>query len=101
MDKEYGIATYRTTISNGVAALQQFCIDVIATRSTQLKYFIGGRDFEIAELKILIDAVESSKLITPNKTEELIANIHSLTNKEQVYKLKRNNYFTERVKPDN
>lgn len=101
LDKEYGISTYRTTLSKDIAALQQFGIDVIAIRSTQTKYFIGDRDFEIAELKILIDAVEASKLITPKKTEELIKKIHSLTNKEQVYKLKRNNYFAERVKPNN
>lgn len=101
LDKEYGISTYRTTISKDVAALQQFGIDVISVRSTQTKYFIGNRNFEIAELKILIDAVESSKLITQKKTEELISKIHTLTNKEQVYKLKRNNYFAERVKPHN
>lgn len=101
LDKEYRIPTYRTTIPKDVAALQQFGIDVISVRSTQTKYFIGNRNFEIAELKILIDAVESSKLITQKKTEELISKIHTLTNKEQVYKLKRNNYFAERVKPHN
>lgn len=86
LDKEYGISTYRTTISKDVTALQDFGIDVIVNRSSQLQYFIGNRDFETAELKILIDAVESSKLITSKKTEELIGKIHSLTNKEQVYK---------------
>ena len=101
LDKEYGISTYRTTISKDVTALQDFGIDVIVNRSSQLQYFIGNRDFETAELKILIDAVESSKLITSKKTEELIGKIHSLTNKEQVYKLKRNNYFDERIKPSN
>lgn len=101
LDKEYGISTYRTTISKDVTALQDFGIDVIVNRSSQLQYFIGNRDFETAELKILIDAVESSKLITSKKTEELIGKIHSLTNKEQVYKLKRNNYFNERIKPSN
>ncbi len=101
LDEEYNIKTYRTTISKDVAALQQFGIDVVSVRSTQTRYFIGNRDFELDELKILIDAVESSKLITLKKTEELITKIHSLTNEKQIYKLKRNNYFAERVKPDN
>lgn len=101
LNDEYGISTYRTTISKDVTALQQFGIDVVSVRSTQTRYFIGDRDFELAELKILIDAVESSKLITHKKSKELISKIHTLTNEGQVYKLKRNNYFAERVKPDN
>ncbi|WP_455391136.1 helix-turn-helix transcriptional regulator [Frisingicoccus sp.] len=101
LEKEYDISTYRTTIAKDVAALQQFGIDVVTVRSTQTNYFIGNRKFELAELKILIDAVESSKLITPKKSEELIRKIHSLVNEEQTYKLKRNSFFAERVKPDN
>ena len=73
LNDEYGISTYRTTISKDVTALQQFGIDVVSVRSTQTRYFIGDRDFELAELKILIDAVESSKLITHKKSKELIS----------------------------
>ncbi len=101
LEKEYGISTYRTTIVKDVAALQQFGIDIVTVRSTQTNYFIGNRKFELAELKILIDAIESSKLITPKKSNELIEKIYSLTNEEQIHKLKRNNFFAERVKPDN
>ncbi len=101
LEKEYGISTYRTTISKDVAALQQFGIDVVSVRSTQTNYFIGNRKFELAELKILIDAIESSKLITPKKSDELIKKIYSLTNEGQIHKLKRNSFFAERVKPDN
>ncbi|MBK0347255.1 WYL domain-containing protein [Aerococcaceae bacterium zg-ZJ1578] len=101
LDKEYGIAAYRTTISKDIEALQQFGVDVIVIRSTQLQYYIGHREFDMFELKILIDAVESAKFITLNTTKQLITKIHSLTNTEQVYKLKRNNYFAEKVKMDN
>lgn len=101
LDDEYGISAYRTTISKDVAALQEFGIDVVSVRSTQTKYYIGSRDFELAELKILIDAVESSKLITQKKSRDLISKIYSLTNAGQVYKLKRNSYFADRVKPNN
>lgn len=53
------------------------------------------------ELKLLIDAVESSKFITAKKSDELIEKIHSLASKGEVSKLKRNNYVAGRIKPDN
>ncbi len=53
------------------------------------------------ELKLLIDAVESSKFITKKKSETLIEKIHTMTSPGQVAKLKRNNYVVNRIKPDN
>ena len=57
-----------TTIAKDIAALQQFGIDIVTIHSTQCKYFIGSRQFELPELKLLIDAVESSKFITSKKS---------------------------------
>lgn len=62
---------------------------------------VANRTFELPELKLLIDAVESSKFITAKKSDELIKKIHSLASKGEVSKLKRNNYVTGRIKPDN
>lgn len=101
LESQYGIVTYRTTIAKDIAALQEFGVDVVCIRSTQCKYFIGSRKFELPELKLLIDAVESSKFITARKSEALIEKIHTLTSEPQRAKLKRNNYIAERVKPDN
>ena len=98
---EYDISTYRTTISKDIASLQAFGVDVVTIHSTQCKYFIGDRKFELPELKLLIDAVESSKFITEKKSKALIEKIHLLTSTGQVEKLKRNNYVASRVKPDN
>ena len=78
---EYGISAHRTTVAKDIAALQEFGIDIVVIHSTQSKYFVASRKFELPELKLLIDAVESSKFITT--------------------KLKRNNYAVKRVKPDN
>ena len=69
--------------------------------STQSKYFVASRKFELPELKLLIDAVESSKFITKKKSETLIEKIHTMTSPGQVAKLKRNNYVVNRIKPDN
>lgn len=101
LNEKYGISAHRTTIPKDIAALQEFGIDVVTVHSTQCKYFIGSRKFELPELKLLIDAVESSKFITARKSEALIEKIHTLTSEPQRAKLKRNNYIAERVKPDN
>lgn len=101
LDEKYGISTYRTTIAKDVAALQEFGVDIVVIHSTQCKYFIGSRQFELPELKLLIDAVESSKFITSKKSDALIKKIHMLTSNGQVKKLKRNNYVSGRIKPNN
>ncbi len=101
LDKEYGVSSHRETLKSDIRALQEFGIDVLSVRSKQTKYFIGSRQFELPELKLLIDAVESSKFITEKKSKVLIEKIYGLTNKEQVAKLKRNNYVADRVKPTN
>ena len=101
LDEQYGISTYRTTIAKDITVLQEFGIDIIIIHSTQCKYFIGSRQFELPELKLLVDAVESSKFITSKKSEALISKIHMLTSSGQRKKLKRNNYVSGRIKPNN
>lgn len=101
LKEDYGISAHRTTLSKDIAALQEFGVDVVTVHSTQCKYFIGSRQFELPELKLLIDAIESSKFITSRKSDALIKKIHKLTSQSQVAKLKRNNYVVDRIKPDN
>ena len=98
---EFGISAHRTTITKDIAALQKFGMDIVVIHSTQSKYFVASRKFELPELKLLIDAVESSKFIIRKKSEALIKKIHTMTSKGQVEKLKRNNYAVNRIKPDN
>jgi len=101
LENDYGIPTHRTTIPKEIAALQEFGIDIIIIVSTQNKYFIASRQFELVELKLLVDAVESSKFITAKKSKELVSKITNLTSKEQAKKLKRNLYISDRIKPCN
>ena len=101
LQDEYGISAHRTTLTKDIAALQEFGVDIVTVHSTQSKYFIGSRKFELPELKLLIDAVESSRFITAKKSESLIRKIHTLTSQGQVSKLRRNNYVVDRIKPDN
>ena len=101
LQDEYGISAHRTTISKDIEVIRNFGVDVITIHSTQCKYFIGDRRFELPELKLLIDAVQSSKFITKKKSDELINKIYSLTSESNKKKLKRNNYLACTVKPDN
>lgn len=57
--------------------LQAYGVDIDVINSTQNKYYIAGRTFELPELKLLIDAVESSKFITEKKSEALVAKLTS------------------------
>lgn len=101
LQDEYGISAHRTTLTKDIVALQDYGVDIVTVHSTQCKYFIGSRKFELPELKLLIDAVESSRFITAKKSESLIRKIHTLTSQGQVSKLRRNNYVVDRIKPDN
>lgn len=100
LETEYGITVHRITFKKDIKALQAMGYDIVETCSSQNKYFLGDRDFELPELKLLIDAVESSKFITVNKSAALIEKIHKLTSIHQVDKLKRNNYVIKSIKPD-
>lgn len=101
LNDEYGISAHRTTITKDIAALVEYGLDIVTIHSTQNKYFVADRRFELPELKLLIDAVESSKFITKKKSDALIEKIHTLTSSGQVSKLKRNSYIADRIKPDN
>ena len=101
LEKEYGIAVHRITFKRDIESLQAMGYDIVETRSSQNKYFLGSRDFELPELKLLIDAVESSKFITASKSKTLIDKINNLTSVYQKDKLKRNNYVVKNVKPNN
>lgn len=72
LNTEFGIYAHRTTISKDIAALVDFGMDIVTIHSTQSKYFVASRKFELPELKLLIDAVESSKFITEKKSRALI-----------------------------
>ena len=88
LNDEYGISAHRTTVTKDIAALQEFGMDIVTIHSTQSKYFVASRKFELTELKLLIDAVESSKFITKKKSDALIEKIHTITSAGQVAKLK-------------
>ncbi len=96
-----GISLNRKTVASDIALLMEFGVDVITIRSSQNMYYIGNREFELPEIKLLIDAVESSKLITVKKSKKLVDKLAKFASKEQSKELNRNIYIDNRIKPTN
>ena len=73
-------------------------MDIETVKSTQNKYHLVSREFDIAELKLLIDAVESSKFISAKKSEQLVAKISKFAGSHKGNELKRNIFPEGRIK---
>lgn len=101
LDKEYGIKAHRTTIARDIEDLTDFGYDILTIHSTQNRYYLGSLEFEKPELQLLINAVESSKLITKTKSKTLINKIYHLTNPYDAEKLKSFHNLNTRIKPHN
>ena len=96
-----GIEASRKSVYNDIDFLIAFGVDIVCVKSTQNRYFIGNRLFELPELKLLVDAVESSRFITPKKSVELIHKLGQLTSDTQAAALDRHIYMEGTSKPDN
>lgn len=101
LEKQYNIPTHRTTIPNDIAVLKEFGMDIQVVRSAQIRYNLISREFDYAELKLLIDAVASSKFISKAKSEKLTAKIAALAGQNKAEELKRNISVERRIKTDN
>ena len=95
---EYDISVERKTIYDDIEALRQFGIDIVMEKKKAYGYYVAARDFELPELKLLADAVQSSKFITEKKSRQLIKKLESLVNIYDAGKLKRQVYIQNRVK---
>jgi len=92
------IKAERKSIYNDIAALQDFGLDIIPSKGKHTTYFIGSRDFELGELKLLADAVSASRFIPQNKSLNLISKLEKLTSRHEAVKLRRQVTLTGRAK---
>jgi len=95
---EYGIEAERKSIYSDIEILNDFGFDIICEKDRANKYFIGKREFELAELKLLVDAVQSSKFITHKKSSELIKKLETLTSAHEANQLHRQVMIADQVK---
>ena len=98
---KYGIASYRTTIASDIELLKQYGMDIQIVKSQSIMYNLVSREFDLPELKLLIDAVASSKFITEKKSKELVGKLSKLASNIQADELKRNVMPEGRIKSGN
>lgn len=91
----------RQTVYADLNALITAGFDIVIVKSTQNQYFMGNRLFEYPELKMLADAVASSKIISAKKSEALVQKLGCLTSIHQAEQLKGLASLSSRVKPGN
>lgn len=100
--KAYDITAERKSIYDDIEALRLYGMDIIGERAGKTYlYHIGSRDFELAELKLLVDSVQSSKFITAKKSNELIGKIERIASKYEAKQLQRQVFVAERIKTMN
>ena len=87
LEREYEIRLNRATIYSELRKLEDAGVDIVRSEKKPAGYYVGERQFELAELKLLVDAVQSSKFITQKKTEILIRKLESLCSREEAKQL--------------
>ena len=97
----YGIAAERKSIYNDLSILESFGLDIYSEKTRTVKYYIGERDFQISELKLLVDAIQSAKFITEKKSLELIKKLESLASENDAKLLQNQVIVSNRVKTAN
>ena len=96
------IAAERKSIYDDIECLRMYGMDIIQTGNRRsAAYYVAGRTFELPELKLLVDSVQSSRFITRRKTAALIAKIETLASIHEAELLQRQVYVQGRIKTMN
>ena len=101
LEHRYGIACERKTIYSDIAALQQYGVDIVSIPGKYGGYYIASRNFELPELKLLIDAVQSSRFLTEKKSRELIEKLCKQCSVHDAKLVRRDVLVSGRVKSMN
>lgn len=100
--EDEGIPAERKGIYRDIAELTDFGYDIRLKRSrTEGGYYLAKREFELPELKLLVDAVQASRFISLKKSRELITKIEGLSNRFEARQLQRQVYVANRIKTGN
>lgn len=98
---KYGVGAERKAVYNDIDALRTYGMDIIQARSPKQGFFLGERRFEMAEIRLLIDAVQAANFISVKKTNALIKKIESFVSQEQARTLRSQVYVDRRPKCKN
>lgn len=99
--KEYGITCEKKAIYTDINLLKEFGCDIVSATNPKRSYFLACRTFELPEVRLLLDAVQSASFITAKKTEQLLSKIETLTSEHDAKHLKSQIYIDAGVKCKN
>ena len=97
----YGISVERKAVYDDIETLRVFGMKIENRRGRPSGYFLADRKFELPELKILMDAVQSSRFLTQKQSRELLRKLESLTSASEARKLQYQTYTVPGVKSPN
>ncbi len=98
---EWGISAERKSLYDDIEALKLCGYDIKTVRDSHVRYYLAERRFGLAELRLLSDAVSSSRFLTPQKSRELVRKISELGSKYEARQLHRQDNSDNRIKTDN
>ena len=97
----YGISSERKSLYDDIELLRLYGMDIEMRKEKSVRYHVVSRDFELPELKLLVDSVQASKFITHKKSRELIEKLASETSRYEAQQLQRQVVVSNRVKTMN
>ena len=101
LDQQHNISCDRKTVYSDIAALQDYGVDIVSIPGKNGGYYIASRNFELPELKLLIDSVLSSRYLTEKKSRELIEKLCKECSVHDARLMRRDMLISGRVKSMN
>ena len=101
LERQHNIVCDRKTVYSDIAALQDYGVDIVSIPGKNGGYYIASRNFELPELKLLIDAVQSSRFLTEKKSRELIEKLCNQCSVHDARLMRRDVLVSGRVKTMN
>lgn len=96
-----GIAAERKSIYSDIETLKELGFDILLQKNEPKGYYLASRAFELAELKLLVDAVQSSKFLSARKSNQLIKKLEQFCSRHEAKQLQREVYVIDRIKSMN
>ena len=100
LESKYGISCERKTVCDCIEALTDYGCDIIKA-GTKKGFFMASREFELPEIRVLIDAVQSADFISPKKSKALLEKLGKYASKYQFSKIEKQVYIENRNKRNN
>ena len=101
LQKAFEISATRKTLYSDLTVLKDHGIEINDFDQKEPGWKILGRDFQLYELQLLIDAVQSSKFITEKKARDISNKLKKFCSKHERPHLERRSYVPNRIRSEN